>query len=246
MHALHLKRLVTFLKELQTYGAQWKTDNLGNAAGGQASRQEVVTPGELVRRLGRKVEAVNLLDINSYLRSSKVCFFSIDGSWLAIDVPRQIARKINGYSDKLAEKAVKDGMPYFPGAKGRADNGYSDPAKLARLRRGGNPPLHIIESFIVALTEANDGTCLSYYLQREVDLGRLYADGRITISLAGEPGHERVDYKYQLLNPATHFQQVLDEARCVVLAGGTMSPVCPFPAFCPVSRFVEQCGPADV
>lgn len=50
-------------------------------------------------------------------------------------------------------------------------------------------------------------------------------DGRITLSLSGESGQEQVDYKYQLLNPATHFRQVLDDARCVILAGGTMSPV---------------------
>jgi chromosome transmission fidelity protein 1 len=30
---------------------------------------------------------------------------------------------------------------------------------------------------------------------------------------------------YQLLNPAPHFRDVVDVARSVVLAGGTMSPV---------------------
>lgn len=34
-----------------------------------------------------------------------------------------------------------------------------------------------------------------------------------------------VELKYQHLNPATHFQNVVDCARAVVLAGGTMSPV---------------------
>jgi chromosome transmission fidelity protein 1 len=36
---------------------------------------------------------------------------------------------------------------------------------------------------------------------------------------------EEVQIKYQLLNPATHFKEVVDVARCVVLAGGTMAPV---------------------
>ena len=32
--------------------------------------------------------------------------------------------------------------------------------------------------------------------------------------------------KYQHLNPATYFEEVAHSARCVVLAGGTMSPAC--------------------
>jgi hypothetical protein len=32
-----------------------------------------------------------------------------------------------------------------------------DPAKLAQVRRGATPPLHVIESFMLALTSANDG-----------------------------------------------------------------------------------------
>lgn len=35
----------------------------------------------------------------------------------------------------------------------------------------------------------------------------------------------QVEIKFQQLNPATHFQDVVDCARAVVLAGGTMSPV---------------------
>ena len=31
--------------------------------------------------------------------------------------------------------------------------------------------------------------------------------------------------KYLLLNPAVHFSSVLEEARAVILAGGTMQPV---------------------
>ena len=41
------------------------------------------------------------------------------------------------------------------------------------------------------------------------------------------PGREdTVELKYQLLNPAPNFMDVVEEARAVVLAGGTMSPVC--------------------
>jgi chromosome transmission fidelity protein 1 len=46
-------------------------------------------------------------------------------------------------------------------------------------------------------------------------------DGRVTLTLVGD----QVEIKYQHLNPATYFQEVVDVARAVVLAGGTMSPV---------------------
>lgn len=46
-------------------------------------------------------------------------------------------------------------------------------------------------------------------------------DGRVTLSLAGD----QVEIKYQHLNPATYFQEVVEVARAIVLAGGTMSPV---------------------
>ena len=32
--------------------------------------------------------------------------------------------------------------------------------------------------------------------------------------------------KYMLLDPTHHFREIVDEARAVILAGGTMSPVC--------------------
>jgi chromosome transmission fidelity protein 1 len=46
----------------------------------------MMTPSDLVAALGKKVQSINLLEIEAYLRSSKV------------------ARKISGYNDKLAEK----------------------------------------------------------------------------------------------------------------------------------------------
>ncbi len=53
----------------------------------------------------------------------------------------------------------------------------------------------------------------------------LNLDGRVTLALMGTRGQEEVEIKYQLLNPAPSFIDVLNEARSVILAGGTMSPV---------------------
>ena len=51
-------------------------------------------------------------------------------------------------------------------------------------------------------------------------------DGRIILSIVGDGTHpEELEIKYQLLNPSTTFREVVDNARSVILAGGTMSPV---------------------
>ncbi|THH27828.1 hypothetical protein EUX98_g6366 [Antrodiella citrinella] len=79
-----------------------------------------------------------------------------------------------------------------------------NPVKLSKLARLSSvtPPLHTVENFILALTAASE-------------------DGRVTFSM--NEGH--VEIKYQHLNPSTHFQEVVNTARSVVLAGGTMSPI---------------------
>ncbi len=48
-----------------------------------------------------------------------------------------------------------------------------------------------------------------------------FIDGRVSYSILDD----QVEIKYQHLNPATYFQEVVESARSVVLAGGTMSPV---------------------
>jgi chromosome transmission fidelity protein 1 len=71
---------------------------------------EVMTVAELMQRLGRKAEGINMLEIEAYLRSSKVIAFVLynkRGDLIFEGI--QIARKISGYSDKLAEKAAGQG-----------------------------------------------------------------------------------------------------------------------------------------
>lgn len=53
-------------------------------------------------------------------------------------------------------------------------------------------------------------------------------DGRIIFTHKPplhEQGKPEIQIKYQSLNPAPQFRAVVDTARSVVLAGGTMSPV---------------------
>jgi chromosome transmission fidelity protein 1 len=65
---LHLKRLVIFLDSLKKYAEVWKTSE-----GRERNSTEVITVTQLIERMGRKVAGINLLEIESYLKRSKVC-----------------------------------------------------------------------------------------------------------------------------------------------------------------------------
>lgn len=88
-HTLHLRRLITFLHAFRKYSAEWLAAKKENKK--MDRRIEVITAVELLQRIGRKAEGVNLLEVEAYLRNSK------------------IARKICSYSDMLAEKAAGQG-----------------------------------------------------------------------------------------------------------------------------------------
>ncbi|KAG8811441.1 ATP-dependent DNA helicase chl1 [Serendipita sp. 399] len=170
VHALHLRRLVEFLVAVDRYCDQLASD----ASTSRTNLEKLMNPGELLTSLGEKVQGVNLLEIESYLRSSKV------------------ARKISGYCDKIDEKeriaaGGKDSRP-----------------------KNTNPPLHVVQNWIITLLNANE-------------------DGKIVASVSiPKDSSPAVTLKYQLLNPSRVFREIVDEARSVVLAGGTMAPMSDF------------------
>ncbi|KAG6886740.1 hypothetical protein C0992_002590, partial [Termitomyces sp. T32_za158] len=72
---LHLKRLVVFLDALKKYVLEWKESRVGKSVSempGIIEKAEVITPAQFMERLGRKVSGINLLEIEKYLKTSKV------------------------------------------------------------------------------------------------------------------------------------------------------------------------------
>ncbi|KAI9443288.1 DNA repair helicase [Lactarius indigo] len=160
-HVLHLKRLYRLLHTLRGL--------LSNQQ--QQGTTEVITVDDLLSKLGGKLEEINFLEIQNYLRKSK------------------LARKITAYTIKAKLKA---------GQKGVVD--YSEP---------GTPPLYAVQEFIAALAAATDD-------------GRIIFTPKPASHDQATPGNQ---VKYQSLNPAPQFRAVVDAARSVILAGGTMSPM---------------------
>lgn len=88
-HGLHLRRLLRFLNALRGLLEKWKVEA---TRGQDALKQEMMAANSLMAQLGSQVDGINLLEIEAYLKRSK------------------IARKIHRYIDKAAEKAAGQGL----------------------------------------------------------------------------------------------------------------------------------------
>ena len=115
-HFLHLKRLVGLLEGLEKYAEEWKSKiSVAPSQGAKDKGQpvEVMTSGELLTRLGRGVEGINLLEVEGYLRESRVQVPSVNCATVlhteAISI-LQVARKVSGYCVKELEKDAGQGM----------------------------------------------------------------------------------------------------------------------------------------
>ena len=71
-HLLHLQKLRITLEALFTYVSEWKLQHQQEKGNNDGESSEVITVGELVLRMGRRTGGINLLEINSYLKASKV------------------------------------------------------------------------------------------------------------------------------------------------------------------------------
>ncbi|GBB97934.1 hypothetical protein RclHR1_00310062 [Rhizophagus clarus] len=130
-----------------------------------------------------KIGDLNLFKIENYLKKS------------------QIARKLNGFVDKIESKGVEIHQV-------QQTNNEKNSATL--------PSLNQIETFLMSLTNGNqDGRVILSFQQ-------------IIASVEGKRGSTTTKYvpniKYLLLNPSNQFKDIVEDARSVILAGGTMEP----------------------
>jgi len=78
-----------------------------------------------------------------------------------------------------------------------------DSSVASESHGSSTPALTVVQSFLAALTNPSSEGCFFY--ERSESNG--------------------LSLKYMLLDPSPHFQELVEDARAVILAGGTMSPV---------------------
>ncbi|KAI9141155.1 helicase C-terminal domain-containing protein [Paraphysoderma sedebokerense] len=115
-----------------------------------------------------------------------------------------LPKKLNGFVEKQ-EAMKQDNM----------DTNVSMSEKDEVFVPKNMSPIHNITEFFMALTNADK-------------------DGRVLVLPVGEAedggsnGQANPQLKYILLNPADRFREIVDEAKTVILAGGTMEPITDF------------------
>lgn len=193
-----------------------------HATKGKGETEVVMLATDLVRGMTGSVDQVNLVTLETWLKET------------------QIARKVSGYADKQNKKAAEQGEAAILrnatqyGSKHRQS--IKGTPKKAEIEQGPSTSqsaissMHAIEAFLLSLANRSE-------------------DGRVvlTSSVDSITGEAIVRAKYQLLNPSHVFKSLVDEARSVILAGGTMEPMSDFRQqllpFLPSDRLVTfSCG----
>ena len=74
VNMLHLKRLVVFLDAMKKAMSEWRDGRVAALKNKQQKldKSEVLTLVDFMARLGKKASSINLLEIESYLKKSKV------------------------------------------------------------------------------------------------------------------------------------------------------------------------------
>ncbi|KAE8229727.1 hypothetical protein CF326_g5297 [Tilletia indica] len=203
---------------------EWCVKEVEKASKAEGKKEWVVTSNEFVGLVGGTFDQVNFLTLQTYLQES------------------QLLRKVISYIDTQAERAAakaakaattarkttlkgssQQGRKLSGDKKAKERNPSEDEdeknvrddrtASMAAMMGG----MYAIESFLLSLTNRTD-------------------DGRVFISILpshpssgkGSGGEKTLTLRYQLLNPADSFAEVVREARSVILLGGTMEPMSDF------------------
>lgn len=105
--------------------------------------------------------------------------------------------KLNAYLQESRLARKVDGYTAYAGQA-------RDPSDGARTSKQSVPVLTQVQAFLMALMNPSEE-------------GRFFYSSEDAASIT---------LKYMLLDPTFHFKDVVEDSRAVVLAGGTMSPVC--------------------
>jgi len=125
---------------------------------------------------------------------------------------------------KLARKV--EGYILLTETASNNGNGATKAAKAEQPSEASTPTLQHIQSLLVALTNPSKE-------------GRLF--------YTKDPDSSGMLLKYMLLDPTHHFKEIVSEARAVILAGGTMSPMTDYTShllsYLPVEKITTlSCG----
>ncbi|KAJ8683934.1 hypothetical protein QAD02_019726 [Eretmocerus hayati] len=146
-----------------------------------------------------EVDTVNIFNLISFIRKSK------------------LIHKLRGYSEKYEDNLTQE--------KPDEKKGVSAFLHSLQSKTISQTPERVVDTRISAEQEQITSPLMVITSFLET-LETNCSDGRIFVSPGNTIGEASL--KFILLNPAAHFSDIVQEARAVVLAGGTMEPMSEF------------------
>ncbi|KAF9173392.1 DEAD H (Asp-Glu-Ala-Asp His) box helicase 11 [Mortierella sp. AD011] len=228
----YIRVLLRILKCLEGFVEKWKAGS-SQSQQTQASvstSQQGQPHGITGNRATRPVDRV--MKVNEFLHDAGMDHINLFKAHAYLDTSG-VARKLQGLHESLqrkeAKRLAKEGeKPIVKIHTSRA--GFSKTSTQQPPRQGATTPILLtVDAFLMSLLNAdNDGRVIVTMEEEAPGAGGDDEDTVQAGSATTDPASLRSRnpvLKFMLLNPANVFKPLVDEARSVVLAGGTMEPV---------------------
>ncbi|CAO3622306.1 unnamed protein product [Cunninghamella blakesleeana] len=158
------------------------------------------------RVLENKERKDTVMTVNEFTHLSDIDHFNLFKIQKYLE-SSQLAKKLNGFNDKVR---IEMEAAYQKEKLINPKTTIPDKLLQLQLQSSSLSILHQLEAFMMCLTHPN-------------------SDGRIVITYGSKGSNDFIpQIKYMLLNPAEVFKPIIDEAKSIILAGGTMEPISDF------------------
>lgn len=156
------------------------------------------------------IDNINVFKLLEFIKQSKLCYKLQNYSMKYKDCLKPLVEVV----EKTQEKPKLSGLQSFlkgvqennPNLSKPSEGGIEEAPSQVQEDQVRNPMLSVV-TFLESLVNKNE-------------------DGRILVTKNPELSKSHI--KYILLNPANHFTDIVQDARSIIVAGGTMEPVSEF------------------
>ncbi|KAF8939783.1 DEAD H (Asp-Glu-Ala-Asp His) box helicase 11 [Dissophora ornata] len=236
----HIRVLIRILKCLGGFVERWKAEP-SRTADRSSTEQQAQAPTLQQEQLqgpsgGRSHRSIDrVMKVNEFLHDAGMDHINLFKAHAYLETSG-VARKLQGLHESLQRKEAKrvakeEEKMTVKIHQGRNNSSKASTQQLPRPNptMSTTPILLTVDAFLMSLLNAdNDGRVIITMEEENSGAGDEADDAVQSGSSATEPTpgrSRRPVLKFMLLNPANVFKPLVDEARSVILAGGTMEPV---------------------
>ncbi|GJJ75783.1 chromosome transmission fidelity protein 1 [Entomortierella parvispora] len=235
----YIRVLIRILTCLQQFITKWQTGGQEDNSSAKPSMTAGPTPLQPPSKPRPSRPADRVMRVNEFLHDSGVDHINLFKAHAYLETS-SVARKLQGFHESLQRKEAKRL------AKEQEKNVGSTPRGRVEIHRGKSvafqktgasltapsapttPVLLLVDAFLMSLLNADNDGRIILTLEEEATSQTESEDGSPLSTAETDsrtPGARKPVLKFMLLNPANVFKPLVEEARSVVLAGGTMEPV---------------------